>query len=749
MFGGELLAAEQYRNAHRMFFDYFDLENAPDFVSKFEARRKQILNAYDEVNITLLNVEDAGQIAIACALSMTTLERRVLQVVIPLNAANNQLNYAAAAGNVMLQRSKARLEMLTPQSREFWRYFIKKQPDFVSYSKNVYSYYATQYRLVPLKIDSDSIAFTDEERKQLCRSRAERFLSGEQLSRTVEAQLMVSDNLSDRWLAMLYGVPIVLINMPTYTLDYNLIVRSEKSPMLMLPRRLDQSSAKMSLSLFNITAFEEHMPNFNVRMQFYAQNGMKWLDNTPEEIAAAVEEMLARLNGSFEYDGDEEYMDRTVRRVLKQSKDRYQRDIFDGAVSIEFLKHNQPLLGVVYAWRDTFKLKNILPPKTLSALTSGARQKIKLRVYYWLYWNAMQTICEACVADAEIELLIITDKLEQRDKLSRDGYNCVFKEDYNVVSDKPDVFFINYFGVGLDIRGDVHKYAKLVVVASQSVLPYQQLFAIGEQRSPDAYSNYAQLVEKYWGVHSPDFYLFDSYVYGLFKDLPLFKDKSIVEAGNPKYDLIFRACRDVKSVSGWEKLDGKTVVFWSASHYMWEYRIGKNSAFDIFAQTLFQYMESHPNMAMIFRPHPGLIKELPLYYWSKEELSLFRRYCTESSNVVFDETADYVNAFALSSAIITDIDSGIRMSALPTMKPICLAYRSPNTPDPYEDLTDYCYQVHTTNEMLDFLDMIGRGDDPLHDIRERAAHAYVKHFDGKNGWRIKEFLKQVLRDKTQ
>ena len=738
LFGGDLLAAERFWDANGLYFDCFDLENAPDFVAKFEDRLKQILNAYDEVNITSLNVENEDQIAMACALSAIELGRKVLHVVLPLNAANNQLNYAASAGNVMLSRSKMCLEVLTPQSREFWRYFIKRQPNFVSYSRSVYDYYVAQCPNEPLKLDNDLITFTDEEREQVCQSKSERFLSGEQLSKVVSARLMVSDKLSDRWLAMLYGVPIVLINMPTYTLDEKLIVRSEKSPMLMLPKRIIHEISQYPPLLRNVLKLEERISNLDEKTQFFDQNAVKFLDNTSEEIAAAVEEMLARIDGSFEYRDDEEYMDKTFRRLIANSKEERLRDVFDGHVSIDFLKNNQAMLGTLFIRRRGFLLKDFLP-------SAKSGRKIKVRAFFQRHWNALRTICEACVADAEIDLLIITHTQEQKDKFLRLGFQCLFKGDYDIASDKPDVFFINYFDGPIYIPGDIRKHSQLVVVASQTVVPYQSMV---KDYAGDGFNQFIRYIERFWGFYNPDFYIFESYMYNHFKDIDFFKGKFVVEMGNPKYDGIYRACQNIRAVDGWEKLEGKTVILWAPDHGMWEEGVGDYVAFNVYAETMFQYMQSHPDMAMIVRPHPVLIIELCMHYWTDEDLYAFRKYCAESPNVVFDETDNYDNAFAMSEAIITDIDCGIRMSALPMMKPICLTYRSPDTLDHYADLTDYCYQVHSPDEMIAFLDMMERGDDPLHDIRERAAQRHVKHFDGKNGWRIKEFLKQALKIDT-
>ena len=290
--GGDLLAAEHYWNAHRVFFDYFDLNNAPDFMTKFEEQVRHVFYSYDEVNVSILNVENEMQIAAACAQSLIVVDKKILHVVLPFNQQGNQLNYDAAKNNSLLKKVNRHLCVLTPESREFWRYFIKKHPERVSYSTSVYDYYAFRYRLEPLKIDSSAIEFSAEERKQLCREKSAKY------SATAD-DMIVSDSPAQRWLAMLLEVPIVLVNMSTYTLDEKLSVRSDKSPMLILPRKIFHEPSRRLLGLPEILGLEEQIPNFDIRMQFFNANAINLISNTPDEIQSAIDEMIEKDRGGL------------------------------------------------------------------------------------------------------------------------------------------------------------------------------------------------------------------------------------------------------------------------------------------------------------------------------------------------------------------------------------------------------------------------------------------------------------------
>lgn len=48
------------------------------------------------------------------------------------------------------------------------------------------------------------------------------------------------------------------------------------------------------------------------------------------------------------------------------------------------------------------------------------------------------------------------------------------------------------------------------------------------------------------------------------------------------------------------------------------------------------------------------------------------------------------------------------------------------------------------------MDKIGDGQqDTTLELRKKACSRYIKHFDGKNGWRIKEFITEKYLEKMK
>ena len=56
---------------------------------------------------------------------------------------------------------------------------------------------------------------------------------------------------------------------------------------------------------------------------------------------------------------------------------------------------------------------------------------------------------------------------------------------------------------------------------------------------------------------------------------------------------------------------------------------------------------------------------------------------------------------------------------------------------------DCYYKICSETDLQHFMDKIVRaGEDEKYEMRNEAVRKYVKHFDGKNGERIRDFIKQ-------
>ena len=115
------------------------------------------------------------------------------------------------------------------------------------------------------------------------------------------------------------------------------------------------------------------------------------------------------------------------------------------------------------------------------------------------------------------------------------------------------------------------------------------------------------------------------------------------------------------------------------------------------------------------------------------------------SNVYIDDNDDYRNSLLHVDAIIVD-RSSVMVEAATVGVPVLFMYnkdfREPMT-RAIQPLIDSYYQGTNTNDMIDFIEMSNRGDDPKKYIREMRFRECIPYFDGKCGYRIKE---EIIRD---
>lgn len=396
-----------------------------------------------------------------------------------------------------------------------------------------------------------------------------------------------------------------------------------------------------------------------------------------------------------------------------------------------------------------FRLYDFLPlhkPET----KAKALEKIKVRIMHSeaMCWNAISTICQAFKDDSIFDVLLIISAVIDKEKVAcqaqENGYNYVLLDEYYVESDMPDILVLhNAYNPGEMARGNYREFTKLIVVASFQLVIYDNTI-----------EEFLLTQDRAFGRCQPDYFLFDSLLYQEIKQSDYFSGH-IVEMGNAKFDGIYLTTQQKKYADDWKKLEGKRTVLWAPSHGIVSKNQGglevqKYLTFDLYAKTFFEYADQNQEMGFIFRPHDGFIAEmLKFRFWSPHDLKLFKEYCKKSANIVYDESDTYDISFSIADGILTDAFCGVTCSALPTLKPICACYRSKEKEDtPYcEDLLKNLYSAYSSKDIIFFLDIIKNNQDPMLELRKKASEKYIKHFDGKNGWRIKEFIKNKYFEK--
>lgn len=393
---------------------------------------------------------------------------------------------------------------------------------------------------------------------------------------------------------------------------------------------------------------------------------------------------------------------------------------------------------------DNFKLYNVLPynyesENVLNTSSSNLNSKIKVRIVNSVdhIWNSIKTICRAFHEDGTFDLLIINTQAVKEELLKymdEIGYKYIDYADYNIEKDLPEILIINNPYDKTTYFKNCRNICNLIVVASIQLVRYA-----------DDEDAFWELQEKGFKRFNPDFYLYDSLIYKEVMNTRYASDK-FIEMGNAKFDGIYEACKNRIYPEGWEKLKGKKVVLWTTDHGVWSGGVCKDVTFDLYARAILRYANSHPEVGIIFRPHPAFITELiQSGLWNQDDIKLLKNYFLNSSNMVYDDSITYDIAFSLADGIIADGFCGISCSALPTMKPICLTYRDIKDIPYHKDLIVGYDAAYCEDGILSFLDKVKMGVDDKRKLREDVCRKYIKHFDGKNGWRIKEFIKKTYK----
>lgn len=387
-----------------------------------------------------------------------------------------------------------------------------------------------------------------------------------------------------------------------------------------------------------------------------------------------------------------------------------------------------------------FRIADFITTNCINNINKSKERKIKVRIAHSNpnMWNSLLSVCRAFYKDSRFDLIIIvssaSDNFRKKSiaQIQKNGFKFCVWDEYRVEYDVPDILILsNPYDKVAEEGGRYRKYTSLVVVYSYDLIIYSGL------RSVEEFWEYQQ---RGYEKSNPDYYLFDSLIYKELHNSHLFTNK-IIEIGNAKFDTIYTAIREKKYLDGWEKLKNKTTVLWTTSHGIHSKGFQPNLTFDLYAKTIFEYVSNNQELGVIFRPHSSLIEELLINdIWSEHDYNYFKEFCRNSTNIVYDDTDNYDLAFSIADGILTDACCGIICSALPTLKPICAVYRSKESYVNNRDLLENYYSVFENNDIIKYFDMLRNKDDTMLQQRKKAMKKYVKSFDGKNGYRIKEFI---------
>lgn len=377
-----------------------------------------------------------------------------------------------------------------------------------------------------------------------------------------------------------------------------------------------------------------------------------------------------------------------------------------------------------------FSLEKFLPQSNLKCVCIHNNSKIRIRFFHsdFYFWNSIKTICSSFKNDNKYDVLIIANTKIEAEQMEREHYSFVKLSEYDIKEDMPDILVVSNVWDRNEIR-HCRKYTSLIV-AIPSIM-------IRHAYSIDGFWN---LIRMGFERFCPDYYLFDTLLYEEIKESKYYNN-SIIETGNAKFDGIYMKSLEKEYPDEWKKIKGKKIILWACDHGILNGKITDYVTFDIYAKGIFDYIKKQPEVGLIMRFHRLFVEEMiENNCWSQEDIKALRDYCAATPNLVWDESNSYDVAYSIADAVLTDALSGICYSALPTLKPVCLLFRSRQVKLFHPQFLDFCYAVYNPAELNLFLDGIVNNEDPMFQMRYKMREKYIKYFDGKNGERIKTFI---------
>lgn len=159
-----------------------------------------------------------------------------------------------------------------------------------------------------------------------------------------KARFLISGPSAMEVMANLFDKPLVMVNMPVITFNADSLNYCDRGQDIFLPKKMYDTHKKRYLTFQEIFAIERQEDSRYKIAEYYEAHGIVLEENTPEEIAEAAEEMIARLDGTFSYTPEDEMRQKRFSELLAWAIEGRDCFIVDLPVGREFLRQNEWLL---------------------------------------------------------------------------------------------------------------------------------------------------------------------------------------------------------------------------------------------------------------------------------------------------------------------------------------------------------------------------------------------------------------------
>lgn len=346
--------------------------------------------------------------------------------------------------------------------------------------------------------------------------------------------------------------------------------------------------------------------------------------------------------------------------------------------------------------------------RRLGLLKKRKKMKLLFLAHEYSVWPSLQSVYEEALKNSDFEVQLVyvpffheysrTDHARELSQYEKAGYRIISCEDYNLSNESPDVVFYVKPYDSIPERYQVKELRK--IMETVVYIPYGM--EIGDTEECLYYQCYGnmQYYADYILAYSP-YYLqkMQKYTYT--------KGSNYLSIGHPRIDLRQKKSAGANAYmhSIREKAAHRKIVLWNTHFTLSE---GDNwGSFLIYGDHILEYFKCHPDLFLLWRPHPLFYQALAESRKETPEKTLsWLKEITDSENIMLDRAPSYLPAFQVSHAMISDWASMVP-EYMAYEKPVLVTPKNNGSHSILSNAEEYFRIVHEPKDIVRFLDNIG------------------------------------------
>lgn len=377
--------------------------------------------------------------------------------------------------------------------------------------------------------------------------------------------------------------------------------------------------------------------------------------------------------------------------------------------------------------------------KVLKALETEHHPKIKVvfLAQETSIWPSFESVYLAFAGDSRCEAQLLYLPFEHRNNDKKvDSFNiyqsmglpikhCL---DYDLSKESPDIVFFSkpYAGIPMQFHID-----NVDPVVQRSVyIPYWVNW-MAVQNIPFLIDYHYKLpfFDKVWKIFDAPDYVRKSHI-----EYSPKKGENLELIGHPRFDAIRKLNETRGQIpDNWKtKIANKKVIMWNTHSHIAAEKDENWSTFEILGLHILEYFQNNEQILLLWRPHPHFFNSLLNNgIHTEREVEDLIALVSHSKNIILDTTPNYLFAFSVADALISDASS-LLVEFLPTKKPILYTYNDTSYSIVNENLLPAFYTANKWDDIRRFIEMVMNiTNDNKADQRARIIQEFMPNF-GKN-----------------